>query len=193
MNPGSELEKRVIIAITGASGTIFGVRLLEILTELGYETHLVVSKAARLTLHQETDWTLEDVLARSHHSYDPQDLSAQIASGSFVTRGMLIVPCSVKTLAAVANSYSENLISRSADVCLKEGRPLLLGLRETPLHRGHLRLMDQAARAGAIIFPLAPAFYGRQQTTGELVNGLVGRMLLRVGIENRYYHRWGEK
>ncbi|MGB8984320.1 MAG: UbiX family flavin prenyltransferase, partial [Anaerolineales bacterium] len=114
-----------------------------------------------------------------------------IASGSFVTEGMLVVPCSIKTLSGIANSYADNLIVRAADVCLKEGRRLILAVREAPVHVGHLELMRQAARAGAVIFPPIPAFYGKAQTVEELVDNLAGRILLRLGIENDHYHRWG--
>lgn len=127
------------------------------------------------------------------HAYQPDDLSACIASGSFQTHGMLIVPCSIKTLSGVANAYAENLIQRAADVCLKEGRPLLLAVRETPLHSGHLRLMSEAAAAGAIIFPPNPTFYNQPQTIDDLVNATVGRMLGRIGIENQLYQPWDNR
>ncbi len=180
----------LILAITGASGAIYGLRALEILRELKVETHLVVSAAARLTLAHETGRRLDEVLDLASVHYDPKDIAAPIASGSFATRGMLIAPCSVKTLSAVANSYASDLIARAADVTLKEGRPLLLMVRETPLHRGHLRLMDLAARAGAIIFPPVPAFYHRPQTLEEVVTTTVGRALLRLGVDNQAYAPW---
>ena len=122
--------------------------------------------------------------------YDPRQIEARIASGSFVTEGMLVVPCSIKTLSGIADSYSSNLIIRAADVCLKEGRKLILAVRETPLHPGHLRLMQQATEAGAVIFPPVPSFYARQQTVDELVTDLAGRILLRMGIDNDSYSRW---
>lgn len=181
---------RVIVAISGASGSILGIRLLEMIGEAGLETHLVVSASARLTIARETGRKIEEVTALASFNYDPADLQAAIASGSFVTRGMLIVPCSIKTLSGVANSYADNLIVRAADVCLKEGRPLLLAVRETPLHRGHLRLMDLAARAGAIIYPPIPFFYGAPQNLNEVITQIAGRMLLRMGIENLHYPRW---
>lgn len=183
--------KRVVLAITGASGAILGIRTLELLKEAGVETHLIISRAARQTISSETDWAAADVKALASASYEPQDIGARIASGSFVTEGMLVVPCSIKTLSGIANSYADNLIVRAADVCLKEGRKLILVVRETPLHPGHLRLMRQAARAGAVIFPPVPAFYGRPQTVDELVDDLAGRILLRMGIENDHYHPWG--
>jgi 4-hydroxy-3-polyprenylbenzoate decarboxylase len=122
--------------------------------------------------------------------YEPGDIGAHIASGSFLTEGMLVVPCSIKTLSGIANSYADNLIVRAADVCLKEGRRLILAVRETPLHSGHLQLMGQASQIGAVIFPPVPAFYGRAQTVEELVDSLAGRILLRLGIENEHYHHW---
>jgi 4-hydroxy-3-polyprenylbenzoate decarboxylase len=123
-------------------------------------------------------------------NYDPRDVGAAIASGSFATLGMMIAPCSIKTLSAVANSYSSDLMIRAADVCLKEGRPVLLMVRETPLHLGHIRLMAQAVKAGAIMFPPVPAFYGKPKTIDEIINGTVGRALARLGIENDAYSEW---
>jgi len=187
----NEMPKRVIVAITGASGAILGIRTLELLKESGIETHLIISHAARQTIVSETDWAVSDVKALASVCYEPQDIGARIASGSFVTDGMLVVPCSVKTLSGIANSYANDLVVRAADVCLKEGHKLILVVRETPLHSGHLRLMRQAARFGAIIFPPVPAFYGKAQTVDELVSNLAGRILLRMGIENDQYHSWG--
>jgi flavin prenyltransferase len=182
---------RLILALTGASGAILGIRALELLKQSRVEVHLVMSQAARLTLAQETGWTAEDLQARADYFYNPDDLAAPIASGSFVTRGMLVLPCSIKTLSAIANSYNADLVTRAADVCLKEGRPLVLGVRETPLHRGHLRLMELAARAGAIIYPPIPHFYGKPGTIDDLVTETAARMLLRLGIDNPGYTRWG--
>ena len=183
--------RRVILAITGASGAILGIRTLELLRECGgIETHLVISAAARQTISLETGWSVADVKALADVCYDPRQISAHIASGSFVTEGMLVVPCSIKTLSGIANSYANDLIVRAADVCLKEGRKLILALREAPLHKGHLRLMQQAAEAGAVIFPAVPAFYAGHQTMDELVTDLAGRLLLRMGIENEAYSRW---
>jgi len=186
----SSSPKRIILAITGASGAILGIRTLELLKEAGFETHLIVSRVAQQTITSETDWAVADVKALASVCYEPGDIGARIASGSFVTGGMLVVPCSIKTLSGIANSYAEDLVVRAADVCLKEGRRLILAVRETPLHPGHLRLMRQAARAGAVIFPPVPAFYGRAQTVAELVEDLAGRILLRMGIENDHYHQW---
>ncbi len=184
------MAKRLIVGITGASGVIYGIRALEILRGAGIETHLVLSLAAKATIAQETDWKVSDVEALAAAKYDHRDVGAAIASGSFATMGMMIAPCSIKTLSAVANSFSADLLSRAADVCLKEGRPLLLMVRETPFHLGHLRLMTQAAEAGAIIFPPAPAFYARPKTVDDIVNATVGRALARLGIENDAYTKW---
>ena len=186
----SQSLQKVIVAITGASGAILGIRTLELLKEAGIETHLIISRAARQTINSETDWKVTDVNALASVCYEPQDIGARIASGSFVTEGMLVVPCSIKTLSGVANSYANDLVVRAADVCLKEGRKLILVVRETPLHPGHLRLMQQAARSGAVIFPPVPAFYGKAQTVDELITNLAGRILLRLGIENAGYHPW---
>jgi 4-hydroxy-3-polyprenylbenzoate decarboxylase len=184
---------RLVIGITGASGVILGIRLLEVLRSTSIETHLIISPAARVTITQETDWKVSDVLALADMAYNPNDIAAAIASGSYPTRGMVIIPCSIKTLSAVANSYGDDLLSRAADVTLKEGRPLLLVVRETPYHRGHLRLMDLAARAGAVLFPPIPAFYARPKNMEEIVDNLVGRILARLGIENSLYLRWREE
>ena len=186
-------NKRLIVGISGASGAIYGIRLLEVLAERPeIETHLVITKTARLIISQETDRTVAQIEALADFAYAPDDLTASIASGSFATDGMIIAPCSIKTLSAVANSYAADLVARAADVTLKEGRPLALLVRETPLHPGHLRLMARAAEAGAIIFPPVPAFYGRPQTVAEIVDGTVGRVLARLGVENALYTRWGE-
>ena len=182
--------KKIIVAITGASGAILGIRTLELLKQAGVETHLVISRAARRTITSETDWQIKDVEALASASYDPQDIGARIASGSYLTEGMLVVPCSIKSLSGIANSYANDLVVRAADVCMKEGRRLILVVRETPLHPGHLRLMQDAANAGTIIFPPVPAFYGDAQTMDDLLNNLVGRILLRMGIENDHYHQW---
>jgi 4-hydroxy-3-polyprenylbenzoate decarboxylase len=184
------MTERVVIAITGASGAIYGIRALQMLREAGAESHLIISAAGKVTIAQETDWKVSDVLGLATVHYDPHDIAAAIASGSFAVQGMIVIPCSIKTLSGIANSYAEDLIVRAADVTLKEGRPLVLVVRETPLHRGHLRLMDLAARAGAILFPPVPAFYGRPQSLDEVISATVGRALLRLGIDNPAYTRW---
>jgi 4-hydroxy-3-polyprenylbenzoate decarboxylase len=185
------MTNRLIIGISGASGVIYGIRLLETLArDKTIETHLVLSPAARATITQETAWNVRDVERLADVAYKPGDIGASIASGSFATLGMIVAPCSIKTLSAIANSYSADLMSRAADVQLKEGRPVLLLVRETPLHIGHLRLMTQAAENGAIIMPPVPAFYGGPQTVDDLVNGTVGRALARIGIHNTLYAEW---
>lgn len=182
--------QRLVIAITGSSGSILGVRLLEILKPSSIETHLIISHAAERTLAHETGTELETVKMLADKVYDIDDIGAAIASGSFQTRGMVISPCSIKTLSAVANSYADNLIIRAADVTLKEGRPLLLIVRETPYHQGHIRLMDLAASAGAIIFPPVPAFYNLPQTVENMVDQILWRVLARVGLDQGYIQAW---
>ena len=182
--------RRLVIGITGASGAILGIRLLEVLKPTTIETHLVLSESARLTIVQETEWQVEDVLSLADESYDFHDIGATIASGSFSTQGMVIIPCSIKTLSAVANSYTDDLISRAADVTLKEGRPLVLVVRETPLHPGHIRLMAEAASSGAVIYPPVPAFYIRPHSMDEIINNTVGRILSRLGIDNNLVQEW---
>lgn len=191
-NEAMERKQRIILAITGASGAIYGLRTLETLHSLGIETHLVISTMGEQVLLEETGVTAAEANRLANVTYTPTNLGAAIASGSFVTDGMIVAPCSIKTLSGIANSYAENLIQRSADVCLKEGRPLILAVRETPLHAGHLRLMTNAAQSGAIIFPPVPAFYQKPATVDELVNATVGRMLARIGVENDLYSPWGE-
>ena len=184
-------NKRIILGISGASGAIYGIRTLQLLSDLGVETHLVISQTARQVICTETDWQIPDLEALATHAYQPDDLAAPIASGSFQTDGMLVVPCSIKTLSGIANCYAENLLQRAADVCLKEGHPLLLAVREAPLHAGHLHLMTLAAQAGAIIFPPVPSFYSKPASLDEVIDQTVGRMLQRMGIENPYYKKWG--
>lgn len=183
--------QRLIVAITGASGVIYGIRLLEALVrDRALETHLILTPAARATMAQETAWKPRDVEALASVVHSNSNIGASIASGSFETLGMIVAPCSVKTLSAIANSYSADLVARAADVQLKEGRPVVLLVRETPLHAGHLRLMQQAAGNGAVIMPPVPAFYGRPKTLDDVVNATVGRALARVGIRNRMYFEW---
>ena len=183
--------QRLIVGLSGASGVILGIRTLEILQQVtDVETHLVISPAAKVTIVQETNLTVSEVIALAdiHHNF--KDIGASIASGSFKTMGMVIVPCSIKTLSSIANSYAADLMSRAADVTLKEGRPLILAVRETPLHPGHIRLMSQAAASGAVIYPPLPAFYPKPQTIDDIVDNLVGRLLMRIGIDNDKYQNW---
>jgi 4-hydroxy-3-polyprenylbenzoate decarboxylase len=185
------MTDRLIIGISGASGVIYGIRLLETLAQdKSIETHLVLSPSAKATISQETSWKVSEVEALADVLHTPGNIGASIASGSFDTLGMIVAPCSIKSLSAIANSYDADLLTRAADVQLKEGRPVLLLVRETPLHIGHLRLTVQAAENGAIIMPPAPAFYGNPQTIDDLVNGTVGRALARIGIKNELYSQW---
>jgi 4-hydroxy-3-polyprenylbenzoate decarboxylase len=185
------MKKRLVIGITGASGVALGIRILQVLRGINeFETHLVISPAARTTISQETDWKVSDLQSLADMNYHYHDIGAVIASGSFSTSGMIVVPCSIKSLSAIANSYTADLLSRAADVHLKEGRTLLLVVRETPLHRGHIRLMDQAAAAGAIIFPPVPVFYTRPVSVEDIIDNLVGRILERAGVENDVHIRW---
>jgi 4-hydroxy-3-polyprenylbenzoate decarboxylase len=184
---------RLIVGLSGASGARLGIRLLQVVRQAQLaESHLVISPAGRTIIAQETDWQPADVEKLADYVYNPQDIGAAIASGSFATAGMVIIPCSIKTLSAVAHCYAAGLMARAADVTLKEGRPLVLVVREAPLHAGHIRLMAHAARSGAIIFPPAPAFYARPQTVNDIIDGIVGRVLRRLGFENELYLKWGE-
>lgn len=184
--------KRLVIGMSGASGVILGIRMLEVLQGLEIESHLIISPAAKATISEETDWKVSDVIALADVAYNHSDIGAGIASGSYATLGMIVVPCSIKTLSAIANSYASDLLSRAADVTLKEGRPLILVVRETPLHSGHLRLMRDAARSGAVIFPPMPAFYARPTSIADLIDDTVGRILARMGIDNDIYTIWKE-
>ena len=192
-NIPEEPPRRLVVGISGASGAILGIRLLEILQPTQIETHLVLSHAARVTIAQETGRAISEVQALADVNHNPADIGAAIASGSFETMGMVIIPCSIKTLSAVANSYADELLSRAADVSLKEGRPLILVVREAPLHRGHIRLMSLAAEAGAVIFPPVPAFYTHPQNLDDIVTNIVGRVLARLGVRNEWYVKWRDK
>lgn len=185
--------KRLIIGITGASGAIYGIRALEALSPVrGVETHLVISAAGMQTIVEETGHSVADVRALADAVHSDRDIGASLASGSFRAEGMLIAPCSVKTLSAVANSYCDTLVARAADVCLKERRRLVLLLRETPLHLGHIELMERAARYGAVIMPPVPAFYHRPQRIDDIVDQTVGRALDLFGIDAGLVQRWKE-
>jgi 4-hydroxy-3-polyprenylbenzoate decarboxylase len=181
----------LVVGITGASGAIYGIRLLEVLSSTkNVETHLIVSEPAEAIIKYETARSIEDVKELASFSYDIRDIGAQIASGSFKTDGMIVAPCTVKTMSAIANSYSENLLVRVGDVTLKERRQLLLLVRETPLHIGHLRNMERLCEMGAIIMPPAPAFYHKPQTIQDIVDYTVGKMLDLFGIEHTLFRRW---
>ena len=185
--------KRLIVGLSGASGAIYGVRLLQVLRNVAdVETHLVMSQAARQTLSLETDLSLRDVQALADVVHDARDIAASISSGSFKTAGMVILPCSIKTLSGIVNSYTDTLVTRAADVVLKDRRPLVLCVRETPLHLGHLRLMTQAAELGAVIMPPVPAFYHRPQTLDDIINQTVNRVLDQFDIDlpEDLFTRW---
>ncbi|HGY3366511.1 UbiX family flavin prenyltransferase [Citrobacter freundii] len=185
--------KRLIIGISGASGAIYGVRLLQVLRDVtDVETHLVMSAAARQTLALETDLSVRDVQALANVNHDTRDIAASISSGSFQTAGMVILPCSIKTLSGIVHCYTDGLLTRAADVVLKERRPLVLCVRETPLHLGHLRLMTQAAEIGAVIMPPVPAFYHRPQTLDDVINQTVNRVLdqFEITLPQDLFTRW---
>ena len=180
----------MVIAITGCSGVVYGVRLLEVCRQLGIETDLVVSAAAELLLKLELGKSADELRKLATRSYSPDDLTAPIASGSVRTDGMVIAPCSMKTLGAVASGVADNLIARAADVTLKEGRPLVLVPRETPLNLIHIENMARLKRAGATILPAMPAFYNKPKTVSELIDFIVGRVLDILGVEHQLYKRW---
>jgi 4-hydroxy-3-polyprenylbenzoate decarboxylase len=185
--------KRLIVGISGASGVIYGIRLLEVLRGLAQvETHLLLTSAARRTLQLETDYSVEQVEALASRHYRIGDVAAAPSSGSFKTAGMVIMPCSMKTVSGIATSYSENLLLRAADVALKERRKLVLVVRETPLHLGHLRLLTQVTEMGAIVMPPVPAFYHRPKTLEDIINQTVNRVLDLLGIElvQDLFPRW---
>jgi 4-hydroxy-3-polyprenylbenzoate decarboxylase len=182
---------RLIVGISGSTGAIYGIRLLQVLRNLpDVETHLVVSAPAKRTILEETDYTIKDVEALATRSYDNRDIGAAPASGSFKTIGMAIVPCSIRTAAALATSTGDTLLCRAGDVTLKEGRPLIVGVRETPLHVGHLRQLTTLAELGAVIFPPVPAFYDRPTTLDDIVNHTVGRILDRLRLPQDLVREW---
>lgn len=187
----SDAANRLVVGISGASGAVYGVRLLEALSELGVESHLIVSKAAALTLGQETGLSLAEVQAKASVVHKAGDIGASIASGSFRALGMVIAPCSVRTMSEVATGVTSSLLTRAADVTLKERRPLVLMVRETPLHLGHLRTLTRLAEMGATIAPPMPAFYAGPQTIDDLVNQAVGRALDIFDLDWARVKRWG--
>ena len=185
-------KRRLIIGISGASGTVYGVRLLQALRKADVETHLVMTRSAEVTLAYETDFKIKDVHALADIVYPVADIGAAISSGSFKTAGMIVAPCSIRSLAEIAYGNTTNLLSRAADVVLKERRRLVLMVRETPLHVGHLRAMTQVSEIGAIVMPPVPAFYARPKSIDEMVNHTIGRVLDLFGIDNALVKRWGE-
>jgi flavin prenyltransferase len=185
--------RRLIIGLSGASGAIYGIRALEALKDVpDIETHLVLSPAAKRIIVEETDWKVSAVEALADVVHTHSDIGAAVASGSFITAGMLVAPCSIKTLSEIANSHNDNLLTRAADVCLKERRRLVLLVRETPLHLGHIELMAQATRYGAVLLPPVPAFYNHPQTIDDIVNHTVGKAFDQFEIPHQLLKRWKE-
>jgi 4-hydroxy-3-polyprenylbenzoate decarboxylase len=188
------MMRRLILAITGASGAIYGIRALQILRSLeDVETHVILTPAGLRTILEETEFKAEQARALADRIYDHRDIGAAISSGSFQTIGMLVAPCSVRTLSGIANCYDSELVVRAADVCLKERRRVVLLFREAPLHAGHLALMDQATRNGAIIMPPVPAFYTRPKTIDDIIDQTVGRALDLLGIDANIVKRWRQE
>ena len=186
----TDTPRRLVIGISGASGAIYGIRMLELLRGTDIETHLVMSKSAEMTLAYETDLKAKDVRELAYKSYPVTDIGAAISSGSFPTMGMIVAPCSIRTMSEIATGVTASLLSRAADVVLKEKRRLVLAIRETPLHVGHLRTMTQLAEMGAVIAPIVPAFYNRPKSVDDVVNHTVGRLLDLFGIDTGIVKRW---
>jgi 4-hydroxy-3-polyprenylbenzoate decarboxylase len=190
MESQSAARRRLVVGISGASGAIYGVRLLRLLRELEVESHLVVSRSAQVTLAQETQMRLADLQALADVNYPNTDIGAAISSGSFRVDGMIVAPCSIKTLSEVATGCTSSLLSRAADVMLKERRRLVLMVRETPLHAGHIRSLAAVTDAGAIVYPPVPAFYALPETLDQMVDHTLGRVLDLFDIESRTVRRW---
>jgi flavin prenyltransferase len=185
-----QTPRRIVVGISGASGVVYGVRLLETLRRAKVETHLVLSKAAEMTLTYETDMKPKELRELADHSHPIGDIGASVSSGSFKTMGMIIAPCSVRTMSEIATGVTSSLMSRAADVVLKERRKLVLAVRETPLHSGHLRTMLQLSEMGAVIAPVVPAFYNRPRTLDDIVNHTIGRILDLFEIDAGIVKRW---
>jgi 4-hydroxy-3-polyprenylbenzoate decarboxylase len=184
-------KPRLIVGLSGSSGMPYGIRLLEVLHKLGtHEIHLILTDAAKLNVSVETDWSVKDVEALADKVHNVMNISASIASGSFRTEGMIVAPCSIRTLSAIAHSLADNLLVRAADVALKQRRPLLVMPREAPLHTGHCKLLYEASQLGVIVFPPVPTFYGRPRTIEEMVDTTVGRVLDLFGIDTGLVKRW---
>src|SRR5262245_26767826 len=186
----SKTPRRLVIGISGASGTIYGIRLLELLKKTDVETHLVMTKSAEMTLVYETNYKPKDVRALASVNHPVADIGASISSGSYQTMGMIVVPCSIKSMSEIATGVTSSLLSRAADVVLKEKRRLVLAVRETPLHGGHLRTMTTLADIGAVVAPIVPAFYNKPKTVDDIVNHTVGRLLDFFAIETKVVKRW---
>jgi 4-hydroxy-3-polyprenylbenzoate decarboxylase len=185
--------KRIVVGISGATGVVYGIRLLEVLKDLDVETHLILSDGAKKNIEIETDLTVKQIEGLAFNVHDIKDVGASVASGSFKTDGMVIVPCSIRTLSGVAHSYDENLLIRAADVALKERRRLVLVVRETPLHKGHLCLMSEASDLGAVILPPMPAFYHMPASIQDIIDQTIGKILDQFDIDHRLYRRWEGK
>ena len=184
------MTQRLVIGISGASGVIYGVTMLQLLRDRDFETHLIISEAGRRNIEIETEYSLKEVEGMANHIYDNRDVGAAVASGSFLTEGMVVVPCTIKTLSGIANSYTDNLLVRAADVTLKEGRKLVLVVRETPLHKGHLRLMTDAADMGAHILPPIPSFYHQPETIQDIIHQTIGKIFDYLQIPHDLFRRW---
>ena len=183
--------RRIVVGISGSTGAIYGIRLLQILRDVpGVETHLIITAPGKRTLVEETEMSVRELEALAGVTYDNKDIGASLASGSFRTAGMVIAPCSIKTAAGLAYGFADTLLIRAGDVTLKEGRPLVLLVRETPLHVGHLRMLTHLAETGAVILPPMPAFYHRPKTLDDIINHTLGRALGRLGIEQHLVPEW---
>jgi flavin prenyltransferase len=195
-NPGiggaMPVPKRMIIAITGASGVIYGIHMLRALQKTPYETHLIISEAGSRTIDIETGFSPDEIKEMADYTYLNTDVGAALASGSFITEGMTVIPCTIKTLSGIANCYTDNLIIRAADVTLKEKRKLLLVVRETPLHQGHLRLMNMAANMGAHLLPPVPSFYHQPKTIDDIIDHTIGKIFDYFKIDHDLFKRWGQ-
>jgi 4-hydroxy-3-polyprenylbenzoate decarboxylase len=187
------MPRRIVLGISGASGVIYGVRVLELLKDTDIETHLILSSAGKINIRIETDYSPEEVAAMATHTWDDNDMTAAVASGSFLTEGMIVAPCTIKSLSGIANSYTTNLLVRAADVALKEKRKVVLVVRETPLHKGHLRLMSLAADMGAHILPPVPSFYHKPKTIQDIIDQTIGKVFDYMGIQHALFARWGSE
>ena len=185
--------RRMIVGISGASGIIYGVRTLEVLRRLGVETHLIMTRSAQVTLAHEMTMKVANVNALASHVYRPEDIAASISSGSFQTMGMIVAPCSIRSMSEIAAGVTSTLLTRAGDVVLKERRRLVLMVRETPLHLGHLRTMSAVTEMGAVVMPPVPAFYAMPNTVDDIINHSVGRALDLFGLDSGLVVRWGEK
>ena len=184
------MKRRIVIGISGASGVIYGIEILRLLADKDVETHLIISEAGEKNIEIETRYTVNEVQGMADYIYDNKNVGASLASGSFLTDGMVVAPCTIKTLSGIANSYTDNLLVRAADVTLKEKRKLVLVVRETPLHKGHLRLMTMAADMGAHILPPIPSFYHKPETIEDIIHQTIGKIFDFLDIEHDLFKRW---